>query len=86
MFEDFEKVTQNEKQKKTAGGAPGSTGCGNLFGDLGGKDGDDPPMDEKEMKQFEEQFMGMFQNLAKQIDDLEDEDGDDGEDGMPDEA
>ena len=60
MFQDFEKAA--DKQKKAT----------NESNAADGKDGE-APMDEKEMKQFEDQFMGMFQNLAKQIEDLEDD-------------
>ena len=67
MFDGFEKVS--EASKKTGEQKPAGSA--------------DPEMDEKEMKQFEQQFMGMFQNLAKQIDEMED-DEDDEEEDMPD--
>ena len=61
MFNEFERMSSQESNKPSAPQA--NAGAGSI-----------PGMNEADMDGMEKQFMGMFQNIAKQIENLEDED------------
>ena len=75
MFNDFEKAKTEQKQSETT---PNSSAAGSSDVPPGGI----PGMGEGDLGNLEKQFMGMFQNIAKQMENMEDgeEEDDDDED------
>ena len=72
MFNDFERVRSQEGQNAQATGA--ASGAGPAGADL------PPGMNDGDLNNLEKQFMGMFQNITKQMENFQDDDDDDEDD------
>ncbi len=68
MFNDFERVKTEQKQSN------------NATAETGASAGGIPGMGEGDLNNMEQQFMGMFQNIAKQMENMQDGEGDDDDD------
>ena len=77
MFNDFQRVAASAEEQKN--NASGINNPANSGADL------PPGMGEADLNNLEKQFMGMFQNIAKQMENMEQEDDDEDDDDLTEE-